>query len=133
YTDEEQKAAIWTLYTVWRYSLKLLAPIMPFVTDKIWREAYGKSIHDETIEDPPEEWRGGDAALFDLVKKINSAVWRYKNRNGMSLADPLNAVLYVPEAAMAAAKDLKYMHKATDVRPGRGTQQIDEEGIVWLG
>ncbi|AET32010.1 valyl-tRNA synthetase [Pyrobaculum ferrireducens] len=133
YTDEEQKAAIWTLYTVWRYSLKLLAPIMPFVTDKIWREVYGKSIHDETIEDPPEEWRGGDAALFDLVKKINSAVWRYKNRNGMSLADPLNAVLYVPEAAMAAAKDLKYMHKATDVRPGRGTQQIDEEGIVWLG
>jgi valyl-tRNA synthetase len=133
FTKEEQEAAIWTLHTVLKYSLKLLAPIMPFVTDKIWREAFGRSIHDESIEDPPEWWREGDESLFDLVKKINSAVWRYKNRRGMSLADRLDAVLYVPEAAMPAAKDLKYMHKVIDVRPGRGREQIDEEGLVWLG
>jgi len=106
---------------------------MPFVTDKIWREAYGRSIHDEMIEDPPEEWKEGDQALFHLVKKINSAVWRYKNRRGMSLADRLDAVLYVSELAMQAAKDLKYMHKVSDVRPGRGAEQIDDEGLVWLG
>ena len=133
FTKEEQEAAIWTLYTVLRYSLKLLAPIMPFLTDKIWREAFGRSIHDETIEDPPEQWRDGNENLFELVKKINSAVWRYKNRKGMSLADKLDAVLYVPEAAMPAARDLKHMHKVADVRPGRGAEQIDDEGLVWLG
>jgi len=133
FTREEQNSAIWTLYTVFRYSLKLLAPIMPFVTDKIWREAFGRSIHDESIEDPPEWWREGDGGLLELVKKIDSAVWRYKNRRGMSLADRLDAVLYVPEAAMPAARDLKYMHKVVDIRPGRGTEQIDEEGLVWLG
>ena len=133
FTREEQNSAIWTLHTVLKYSLKLLAPIMPFVTDKIWREVFGRSIHDESIEDPPEWWREGDEGLFELIKKIDSAVWRYKNRRGISLADRLDAVLYVPEAAMPAARDLKYMHKVIDVRPGRGREQIDEEGLVWLG
>ncbi|AFA38736.1 Valyl-tRNA synthetase [Pyrobaculum oguniense TE7] len=133
FTEEEQKAAVWTLYAVWRYSMKLLAPIMPFVTDKAWRLAFGKSIHDETIEDPPEEWSRGDASLFELLKKINSAVWRYKNRQGMSLAASLDKALYVPEAALQAAKDLKYTHKVLDVRPGHGAEQIDDEGLVWIG
>ena len=133
FTKEEQEAAIWTLYTVLKYSLKLLAPIMPFLTDKIWREAFGRSIHDEAIEDPPEQWKEGDEGLLELVKKIDSAVWRYKNRKGMSLADKLNAVLHIPEAAMPAARDLKHMHKVADVKPGRGAEQIDDEGLVWLG
>jgi valyl-tRNA synthetase len=133
FTKEEQEAAIWTLYTVLKYSLKLLAPIMPFFTDKIWREAFGRSIHDEAIEDPPEQWKEGDEGLLELVKKIDSAVWRYKNRKGMSLADKLDAVLYIPEAAMPAARDLKHMHKVADVKPGRGADQIDDEGLVWLG
>jgi valyl-tRNA synthetase len=51
----------------------------------------------------------------------------------MSLADKLNAVLHIPEAAMPAARDLKHMHKVVDVKPGRGAEQIDDEGLVWLG
>jgi valyl-tRNA synthetase len=133
FTREEQESAIWTLQTALKYCLKLLAPIMPFVTDKIWREALGKSIHDESIEDPPEEWGRGDVKLFELAKKINSAVWRYKNRRGMSLAQPLDAALYIPEEAMPAARDLKHAHRVRDVRPGRGEEQIDDEGLVWLG
>jgi valyl-tRNA synthetase len=71
--------------------------------------------------------------LFELAKRINSAVWRYKNRRGMSLAQPLDAVLYIPEEAMPAARDLKHAHRVRDVRPGRGEEQIDDEGLVWLG
>ncbi|MFN7106295.1 MAG: class I tRNA ligase family protein, partial [Pyrobaculum sp.] len=131
FTKEEQEAAVWTLHTVVRYSLKLVAPIMPFVTDKIWREAYGKSIHAEALEDPPEEWRG-DFGLFNLVKKVNSAVWRYKNKMGLSLASPIDVILYVPEEAMAAATDLRYTHRVRDVRAGRGKEQLDDEGLVWI-
>lgn len=131
FTKEEQEAAIWTLHAVVKYSLKLVAPVMPFVTDKIWREAYGKSIHTEALEDPPEEWRG-DFGLFNLVKKINSAVWRHKNKIGLSLASPLDVILYVPEEAMAVAADLRYTHKVRDVRAGRGEEQLDDEGLVWI-
>lgn len=132
FTREEQEAAVWTLYTAYKYSLKLLAPIMPFLTDKIWRELFGRSIHVEKLEDPPDQW-AGDYRLFEEVKAIDAAVWRYKNRSGMSLASPIDAVLYVPETAMPAAKDLKHAHKVRDVRPGRGLRQIDDEGKVWLG
>ncbi len=128
FTEAEQKSALWTLYTVWKYCLKLLAPIMPFVTDKIWRVVYGRSIHEERLEDP--SW-GGDFQLFEVVKKINSAVWRYKNKRGLSLAAALDVELYVPERAMAAAKDLRFTHKVRDVKPGRGREQIDDE--VWVG
>ncbi|MEM4891581.1 MAG: valine--tRNA ligase [Pyrobaculum sp.] len=129
FSKEEQNAAVWTLYTVWKYSFKLIAPIMPFVTDKVWRYAYGRSIHNESLEDPSEDWRG-DYELFNLVRKINSAIWRYKNRKGISLAAPLDVVLYVPETAMPAAMDLKHTHKVRDVRQGKGVEQIDEEGLV---
>lgn len=132
FSKEEQAGAVFTLYAVLKYSLKLLAPIMPFITDKIWRELYGRSIHRERIEDPPADWRG-DSSLFTLAKKINSAVWRYKNKRGLSLAESLGADLYVPEQALLAADDLKAAHKANAVRAGRGSIQIDEEGLVWIG
>ena len=87
------------------------------------------------IRRPPRSTLSSSSAASDVYKrqKIDSAVWRYKNRKGMSLADKLDAVLYVPEAAMPAARDLKHMHKVADVRPGRGAEQIDDEGLVWLG
>lgn len=132
FTAEEQRAAIWTLYVAYRYLLKLLAPLMPFLTDKIWRELFDRSIHRERLEDPPAEW-AGDHRLFEWVKVVNTAVWRYKNRNSMSLADPIDAVLYIPEEVMPAAKDLKYAHKVREVKAGRGQMQIDDEGRIWLG
>jgi len=49
------------------------------------------------------------------------------------LADPLNADLYVPEPALQAAEDLRLTHKANSVRAGKGREQIDEEGLVWIG
>ncbi|MBP1450111.1 MAG: valine--tRNA ligase [Thermoproteus sp.] len=131
FAGEEQAGAAYVLHAVLKYSLKLLAPIMPFVADKIWRDLYGGSVHRERIEDPPREWIG-DSSLFALTKKINSAVWRYKNKHGMSLAEPLDADLYVPEAAVAAAGDLKAAHKVRSVKAGRGREQIDEEGLVWI-
>lgn len=132
FSKEEQNGAIYTLYATLKYALKLLAPIMPFVTDKVWRELYGRSIHRELIDDPPAEWQG-DHSLLTLAEKINKAVWKYKNSKGISLAAPLDADLYVPEQALQASEDLRLTHKVRAVRAGRGREQIDEEGLVWLG
>ncbi|MEM1644979.1 MAG: valine--tRNA ligase, partial [Ignisphaera sp.] len=49
YTEKEQKSAWYTLNKVLKSVLLILAPIMPFITDYIWRKLYSeKSIHLET-------------------------------------------------------------------------------------
>ncbi len=131
-----QRGAWHTLHYVLRYSLKLLAPIMPFMTDKLWRLLYGRTIHREPIEDPPPEHASPDhERLFLTFKRINSAVWRYKNMNGRSLAEPLDGYLHVPEHAGPLAVDLLHMHRARGVRTGAPRDNyvtLDAETGVYL-
>jgi len=115
FPQSQMRGAWKTLRTVMDYSLKLLAPIMPFVTDKIWRIVYGRTIHRETIEDPPQWWGRGSVELLDAFKAVNSFVWRWKNSRGMSLAEPLNATLIIPRVLEPAASDVKAMHRAARV------------------
>uniref|UniRef100_A0A7C2VDL1 Valine--tRNA ligase n=1 Tax=Ignisphaera aggregans TaxID=334771 RepID=A0A7C2VDL1_9CREN len=120
FTDEEQKSAWYTLNTALRYVLLMLAPIMPFVTDYIWRKVFAdRSIHLESMPEPNVEWNAGYAKVLDKVIEINSAIWRYKKQNNMKLSEPLNAVLYIASDVAVAAKDLQYLHKIRDVAIGR--------------
>ena len=50
--DEKSKRAAWsTLHICLKNSLLLLAPIVPFITDKIWREVYSdQSIHKQIFQ-----------------------------------------------------------------------------------
>src|SRR5438105_3122601 len=46
---EGDTGARWTLHACLRDFLRLLAPIAPFSTDKLWRAMYGGSVHTETF------------------------------------------------------------------------------------
>ncbi len=117
FSEEEQRSAWYTLHTVLKNVLLLLAPIMPFVTDFIWRKLYGeRSIHLEQLPQPNPEWDTPLAKSFEIVMKINSGIWKYKKEHGMRLSEPLNAVLYIPRELQPFAKDLKHLHKLIDVR-----------------
>jgi len=115
---EEQESAWYTLHSTLRTILLLLAPIMPFVTDYLWRELYGKgkTIHLELFPTPEPMWREGDAQLFEKIMKINSAIWSFKKKRNMRLGEELSMVLYVEPELMMFAKDLKAMHKVKDVK-----------------
>jgi valyl-tRNA synthetase len=100
--------AEWTLHEVLRDVLRLLAPIIPFATDRIWRELYGGSVHAEEFP----RARGLDGSLRDLTAKIvdfNSKVWKEKKDKGLSLKDPLPG-LAVPEELRRFSEDLARMH-----------------------
>jgi len=130
FSNEEQRGAWYTLYVVLRESLKLLHPIMPFVTDKIWRELYGRPIYRERIEDPPNEWRDPDLEeLFRLFMEFNSSVWRYKNSRGISLAEPLDAVVHTVEKLEPLGDELKEMHKIRELKFG-GSAEGRKIGII---
>jgi len=96
-----------------------LAPIMPFITDYLWRQLYGSSsIHLELIPKPNPVWDTDYARVFSKVMEVNHGIWSYKKSRGMKLSEPLNAVLYIPSDIEVFAKDLKHLHKIAEIRTG---------------
>ncbi|MEM0084523.1 MAG: valine--tRNA ligase [Candidatus Methanomethylicia archaeon] len=89
YRESQQKASWYTLHTVFSNILKLLAPIMPIITDSIWRMLYSnRSIHLERIMDPDPRWNYPTKSL-ELLISANSKIWSYKRSMGLRLNDPL--------------------------------------------
>ena len=131
YLSEEVNAARCTLHRVFRLIIKLISPIMPFVTDYIWRKMYSsRGVHYETLTDEELYYSAGNPKLIEQLIAINSAVWKYKKGLGLRLRDPLKAVLYVPEEAEGLEKELMDLHKVADVRLGKPHRS---EGVVQLG
>ncbi len=109
FSEDEQKAAHWTLHFCLRTILKLLAPITPFITDAIWRRMYGEeSIHKEKF---PE----ADLSMISekdytpLILEVNSTIWKAKKKAGLSLKSSLKAVV-LPKELESFAMDLREMH-----------------------
>jgi len=117
FTEVEQRSAWYTLHMVLKSVLRLLAPIMPFVTDFIYRNMYGDSVHRQRLPEPeaePEDYAALREA-FRVIMKINSAVWTAKKERNLKLSDPLNALIYVPEILKGFAADIKHLHRVVDV------------------
>ncbi len=116
YSKEEQRGAWITLYEMLKRILIALSPIMPFVTDKIFRTLFGESVHvqkwpEVVIKDQTERNR-----LSELARKIievNKEVWAYKKKIGIRLRDPLrNVKLFVSNELVDFLDELKSLHKA---------------------
>ncbi len=106
-TEAEQKAAWYALHTVLRSILLLLAPIVPFVTDQLWRELYGgASIHKKQF--PTVKWDTEATKYTENIVEFNEKVWFEKKSKGLSLKVPVK--MAVPEELIDFALDLKAMH-----------------------
>ncbi len=107
FTKKEQESAWFTLHTIFKTTLKLLAPIIPFITDYIWRELYGEeSIHKESF--PKSEWKYGLEKLTNRLLEFNTNVWKTKKDKGMSLKSGIK--MKILEELKPFEKDLKRMH-----------------------
>ncbi len=101
--DGDQGAII-TLNLVLKALLKLLAPIIPFMTDAVYRELYGESVHTQKIpiveieEEHPTE----------RLKAFNEKVWGAKKEKGISLKEKIE--LDVPLELKLYESDLIAMH-----------------------
>ena len=111
FSDEERDGAIFTLHKTLSTILKLLAPIIPFITEHLWKILYSKeSIHKQKqvdIENIEEQ--------SDITKEIvefNSKTWNEKKSQNLSLKDSIK--IEIPEKLKPFAKDLKSMHNLVD-------------------
>jgi valyl-tRNA synthetase len=110
FSKQEQKAAWFTLHTCLRVSLKLLAPIIPFITDYIWRSLYSKgSIHKEKFE--KIDWKRKEK-LTEQILEFNSKVWGIKKEKGVPLTAEIQ--ITIPKELKKLEKDLKAMHNIKD-------------------
>ncbi len=106
---EGDKAALSTLHTVMRTVLKLLAPITPFITDKIYRDVYGETVHSKKL---PEENAGWDSSFKKLTNKIiefNSEVWKKKKEARLPLNNEITGI-QIPVELKPLEEDLIRMH-----------------------
>ncbi len=115
FSPEEQEAAWYTLHYVLNRILRALAPIMPFVTDAIYRRLYGKTVHLEKFPDPDPEWLKEDYSLALVVQEINSAIWSYKKKHNIKFKDPLKIKVYLPLEAEKTLKELVELHKLENI------------------
>lgn len=111
FSEALQRGGWKTLHTVLRASLKLLAPICPFITEAIWCSIYGgESIHLESFPQTQPVWESELRKITSTLIEFNSAVWRYKKGKGIALNDKLRLV-YAPKALGPLNSDLKAMHR----------------------
>jgi len=105
---EGDEAAHWTLHTVLKNVLLLLAPIIPAITDKIWRELYGEgSIHaqrfPQALENIPDL-----TEFTEKIREFNSKVWKIKKEKGLRFSDPI--AIEIPEELKPFEEDLRRAH-----------------------
>ncbi|MEM1601203.1 MAG: class I tRNA ligase family protein, partial [Sulfolobales archaeon] len=119
YTEEEVRGAWYTLHKVLKTVLKLLAPILPFITDYIWRNLYDpKGVHSQLIDYEEIKYETTYKDLIIKLVKTNSLIWKYKKEHNIRFSENLNAVIYVPEELKPIANELKDLHKVSDVIVG---------------
>ncbi len=102
-------SASYTLHTVLRGLLQLLAPICPFITDKIYRELYGKSVHSQEFLKARKEWEKKLAKATPALIEFNSRIWKEKKEKSLPLNSEFEAK--IPKKLLLFERDLRAMHK----------------------
>jgi valyl-tRNA synthetase len=111
--------ARYVLHRVFKLILKTLYPIMPFVTDYLWRNMYSSDgLRKAVVTEEDLRDLGGDEKLIEYLITANSAIWKYKKERNISFAEPLDGTLYLSEEYKAIAHDIKDLHKIKSVVVG---------------
>ncbi|MCY0868902.1 MAG: valine--tRNA ligase [Desulfurococcus sp.] len=134
YSELEQKGVWYTLHYTLKAVLRALAPIMPFVTDAIFRELYGRSVHLERFPEPRSENLGKPYDVIQAVVDANSAIWRYKKKMGLRLSEPLKVKVYLPEVLKSVVDEFRELHKLESIEFYRTppSDSTDIGGRVYL-
>jgi valyl-tRNA synthetase len=107
FTKAQQKAAWYTLHTVLKNVLLILAPIAPFMPESIWRQLYSKkSIHAEQF--PKPAWSKASKRYTQKILEFNREVWKTKKEKNLALRDPVE--IKVPKALAPFKDDFVRMH-----------------------
>ena len=141
---EARVSAQYVLYTSLLSILKMMAPIMPFITEEIYQDFFkkieqDKSIHiskwpvctDTLIDEKAEE-------VGDVLVKVISAVRKVKSENNKSLKESVKVLIIDCKKELHAGiedamGDLKAVTKAETIEFGKGDIELDKELKVKIG
>lgn len=131
FSEKQQKGAWHTLHKCLETTIKVLAPICPFITEDINRRLYSPStsIHLQPFPVPQSQWQTPLRTLTPLIIATNSAVWKAKKDNKL----PLNASikeLHLPRDLEPLKEDLKSMHNAENVNFKPPPETLSEKYIA---
>ncbi|MBI4149359.1 valine--tRNA ligase [Candidatus Woesearchaeota archaeon] len=121
FTKAEQDAALFTLHYCLDTLLKLLAPIIPLITAKIYYELRNKDIHAEQFPKPAV--KAETEITADDIINLNSEIWKSKKSQGKSLKSEI-ASLTIPKKLKGIAKDLQAMHQVKEMRYGERVEIV---------
>ncbi len=114
YSEEEQEGAIFTLNKCLKILLKLLAPILPMLTYKLYKGLNDKDIH---IQQFPEKEEHVSKVDSKKLIELNSSIWKEKKDNGLSLRSEIKRLILTEEFKIIE-KDLIAAHNVIDVSYG---------------
>ncbi len=125
---KEQKGCWWTLHKVLKTILKTLAPIAVYLTDYIYENLYEEEIH---LSRFPKvgEYNEERMENTELIKAVNSTIWKWKKENGKSLKYALQS-LHLPMKLKEMKEDLKTLHKAKNISFGESLS-IEGENVAY--
>jgi len=107
FNKKEQESAWFTLHTCLKTITLLLTPIIPFITEFIWRKLYSKeSIHLEEFS--KAKWKSKLTELTTKLIEFNSQIWDEKKKKGISLKERIS--IKIPKELKIFEKDLIAMH-----------------------
>jgi valyl-tRNA synthetase len=111
FTEEQRNGAVYTLREVLRLTLELLYPINPAMTAFIYKEIYNQRITDQNFP----ALNGEKSAINPQeLMEFNSAIWKAKKDNGLSLKDPIKKAI-APKSISLVRTELKAMHNILEL------------------
>jgi valyl-tRNA synthetase len=123
YTKEQQHAAIFTLNHILDALLKMMAPVLPLITYKVYKELYGKDIH---FEEFPSEWKIHEDVKLQTeeIAALNSFIWKSKKENGKSLKDEVKHLI-LDEKYKSMQHDIISAHNIKSLAFSKDEQKIE--------
>ncbi|MBI2970998.1 MAG: valine--tRNA ligase [Candidatus Aenigmarchaeota archaeon] len=115
FPKEEQNSAVFTLNYCLDTMLKLLAPVIPMMTHRIYNDLRGKNVHEEHFPSVKETFVPGFAA--DELMELNKEIWKTKKDGGLSLKTGISK-LTVPEKFRKLEQDIVAAHAVQKILYG---------------
>ncbi|MFQ6105683.1 MAG: valine--tRNA ligase, partial [Candidatus Hydrothermarchaeaceae archaeon] len=116
FSTEARNGALYTLKHCLCTLMKLLAPITPMLTYKIYKEFEGEDVH--FTEFPKVEKKFKVSFTTSELVELNGAIWKAKKENGMSLRDEIDKVT-LPQKFEKIEADLVGMHRIKKLAYGK--------------
>jgi valyl-tRNA synthetase len=126
----ERTAVQWTLYRALLSVLKMLAPYMPFVTEKIYQDLFRQweepvSLHVSRWPEAPAAWRDHEAEeVGRMLLEILRQARRYKAEQGLSVGARLETFQFALDEAPASGLRQALEEAQIDLRSATRAETI---------